>query len=224
MITNNNISGADTVLPSFIPDAAGTYVLELMVSDGLESAFDNTAVVTVIEDSDGDGYPADVDCNDDDPSVNPGVPEGTYGSATCSDRIDNDCDALTDTNDPGCSPPDLVVTSVAFTPAKVVRGGNISVTGTIRNRGTGITGESITNYYLSKDNLKSKKDILLTNNSVQSLDILASTSSTTTVTIPVETPPGSYYIIACADDTKQVTESKEKNNCRASQKMLKVKR
>ena len=43
-IGNEGIKGADTVSPSFVPDVAGTYVLELMVSDGLDFAFDNVAV------------------------------------------------------------------------------------------------------------------------------------------------------------------------------------
>lgn len=43
-ITHTDISGADTVDPSFVPDTAGTYVLELMVSDGRDLGFDNVAV------------------------------------------------------------------------------------------------------------------------------------------------------------------------------------
>ena len=52
-----NISGADTVAPSFKPDEKGTYVSELMVTDGLDVAYDNVAVtVTALTgDLDGDG-------------------------------------------------------------------------------------------------------------------------------------------------------------------------
>lgn len=46
-LTNDDISGADTVSPSFIPDIFGTYVIELMVSDGLDAAFDNIAVTAI---------------------------------------------------------------------------------------------------------------------------------------------------------------------------------
>jgi streptogramin lyase len=46
-IRNEDISGADTVSPSFTPDLAGTYVLELMVSDGIDVAFDNMAVTVI---------------------------------------------------------------------------------------------------------------------------------------------------------------------------------
>jgi hypothetical protein len=36
------------------------------------------------------------------------------------------------------------------------------------------------------------------------------------VTIPPGTTPGSYFLLACADDAGQVIESAETNNCRAS--------
>lgn len=120
--------------------------------------------------------------------------------------------------------PDLVVISVAVTPTKVVRESTIEVTDITKNRGKAPAGLSTTRYYLSKDNLKSKKDILLSDSSVQTLDAAASSPRTTTVTIPADTRPGSYYIIACADDTKQVKESKEGNNCSVSGKMIKVKK
>jgi hypothetical protein len=41
---NEDIIGADSVSPSFTPDMAGTYVLQLAVSDGLDMSFDNMAV------------------------------------------------------------------------------------------------------------------------------------------------------------------------------------
>ena len=43
-LANGNISGADTVSPSFAPDVEGTYVLQLMVFDGQDTGFDNVAV------------------------------------------------------------------------------------------------------------------------------------------------------------------------------------
>lgn len=62
-------------------------------------------------DNDGDGYgdPASpectyptLDCDDSNPVVNAGAPEGTSATGTCSDGADNDCDGLTDRNDPDC--------------------------------------------------------------------------------------------------------------------------
>ncbi len=48
-------------------------------------------------DADGDGYTADVDCDDDSFVVNPGADE-------ICDGIDNDCDGLTDDDDDGTDP------------------------------------------------------------------------------------------------------------------------
>ncbi len=67
----------------------------------------------VCQDLDQDGYgspasPAcpypELDCDDLDPSVNPGATEGPAGDPTCSDQVDNDCDGLAD-EDPECTPP-----------------------------------------------------------------------------------------------------------------------
>ena len=46
-------------------------------------------------DGDDDGYPADEDCDDDDPAVHPGAQE------RCDpDDVDEDCDSLADDDDP----------------------------------------------------------------------------------------------------------------------------
>ena len=42
------------------------------------------------------------------------------------------------------------------------------------------------------------------------------------VTVPPGTPPGLYYLLACGDDTNQVGEANEANNCRASQTRVQV--
>jgi hypothetical protein len=46
-LTNGAISGANTVSPSFTPDVEGTYVLQLMVYDGIDAGFDNVAVTAI---------------------------------------------------------------------------------------------------------------------------------------------------------------------------------
>ena len=59
------------------------------------------------KDTDGDNYLDDScqggnDCDDSDPNVNPEEYEGPPGSPICFDGVDNDCDSLTDLQDPGC--------------------------------------------------------------------------------------------------------------------------
>src|SRR5262249_25480344 len=42
------------------------------------------------------------DCNDEDPAETPGKTEGPHGSPSCSDGKDNDCNGLTDAQEPSC--------------------------------------------------------------------------------------------------------------------------
>jgi hypothetical protein len=44
----------------------------------------------------------------------------------------------------------------------------------------------------------------------------------TTVTAPVATPRGLYYLLACADDLGQVPESNDANNCLASRTRVQI--
>ncbi|MBI5750462.1 MAG: hypothetical protein HZA00_15200, partial [Nitrospinae bacterium] len=46
-INNSSLTNANTVSPSFLPDLTGTYVLELMVSDGQKADLDNVAITVL---------------------------------------------------------------------------------------------------------------------------------------------------------------------------------
>ncbi len=73
----------------------------------------------VCTDNDMDGYgdPAsgacespDLDCDDGNAAVNPGATEGPAGDATCSDGLDNNCNGLTDAEDPNCQEAPATIT------------------------------------------------------------------------------------------------------------------
>lgn len=86
-------------------------------------------------DADGDGWAYECiscynahcplrDCWDGSASVNPDAVEGPYGSAVCSDVIDNDCDSTIDLGDTGCQPPPLTVTAVSETTSSGTKTGS----------------------------------------------------------------------------------------------------
>ncbi len=67
--------------------------------------------VVICNDVDGDGYGnpisflcpnLELDCDDANAAVNPGATEGPVGDATCNDGLDNNCNGLTDAEDPNC--------------------------------------------------------------------------------------------------------------------------
>ena len=155
----------------------------------------------------------------------PGTPaiEATSEGETCSDGIDNDCDNAIDTNDTDCNT-DLVVISVSDPPVRKKRGGSFKVKDVVMNRGA-TSVQSVTRYYLSKDTVKSKRDILLKGKRIVqplTINIISEELIPTKVTIPAGTPAHKYYVIACADVGNKVTETDETNNCTASFGIIKV--
>ncbi|MBI2835229.1 MAG: hypothetical protein HYX76_12465 [Acidobacteria bacterium] len=118
--------------------------------------------------------------------------------------------------------PDLVVTSVSDPPASAALGSTFSLTDTTLNQGGADAVSSTTRFYLSTDKKKSGTDKLLGGSRVAgALAAGASSSDETVVTVPLTTVVRQYYVLACADDLRQVVESNaagtgEKNNCVAS--------
>lgn len=120
--------------------------------------------------------------------------------------------------------PDLVVTSVSNPPSARPQTLNFAITSTVENL-AGSAKKSLARYYLSTDALPDAQDVRLLAWAPRSVPALAagvSDSATTTVTIPLETPPGAYFLIACADDLRQVTEADETNDCRTAAKTVTV--
>jgi subtilase family serine protease len=91
-------------------------------------------------------------------------------------------------------------------------GQNISITDTTSNQGGGTADPSTTQFYLSENTLVDASDTLLGGRTVPSLVSGASSSGSTTVTIPSSTIAGRWYIIAKADGEEVVVETSETNN------------
>ncbi len=114
------------------------------------------------------------------------------------------------------SDPDLVVSSLIAS-ATAGTGTNISVTDTTTNIGLGAAGASTTRFYLSTNSTLDAGDTLLGGRAVPALGAGASSTGSTSVTIPGGTAPGTYYIIARADDLNVIAEINENNNTRSSE-------
>jgi len=120
--------------------------------------------------------------------------------------------------------PDLIVTSVSGPATGYVKQ-VISVTYQVENQGDADAGAFTVGLYLSQDNLIATTDRLL-KKVIFPDGLLAgqSTETTTKVTIPINLAPGDYYFGAIADVAKQVAESKEGNNKKASAETIQVMR
>jgi subtilase family serine protease len=109
---------------------------------------------------------------------------------------------------------DITITSLTI-PTSGVHGQNITVNPTIRNRGLVNTGNFSVNYYLTpKKNVNNR--IFLGVSTINNLNSRGSESPSIQLNIPSNVTPGTYYILAFADPTKQVKELNEDNNYKFS--------
>jgi hypothetical protein len=114
--------------------------------------------------------------------------------------------------------PDLVQQSVANPAGPFRLGTAFTVSDGVRNDSLVATPKSTTTrYYLSADGVRSSGDTRLTGSrTVAILAAGAASSGSASVRIPSALLPGTYVVLACADDGKVVVEASETNNCRAS--------
>jgi hypothetical protein len=112
--------------------------------------------------------------------------------------------------------PDLTITTGSLTanPANVAAGGHVTLSAwTVKNVGSIASGDFHNGVYLSTDPVITAADTLLAENSNSSLAAGAEFSwGDGTVTIPLGTPPGNYFIGVLVDRTNAVNESDENNN------------
>jgi subtilase family serine protease/subtilisin family serine protease len=108
--------------------------------------------------------------------------------------------------------PDLIISSISL-PAVAAPGAGITVGETTRNQGGGSAPASVATFFLSKDVMLDSTDVLLGGSrSVGPLAAGATSAGTTVVTIPPDTAPRTYYLVAKADGGSSVAESYETNN------------
>jgi CARDB len=112
--------------------------------------------------------------------------------------------------------PDLTLTTLAPPPALVSQGAPLEVAYRIKNRGRSRARRSTTRFYLSRDRRRSGDDPRLASTRVKALKPRKGMRREAELTIPAGTPPGAYYLIACADGTRRINEARERNNCRVS--------
>jgi len=90
------------------------------------------------------------------------------------------------------------------------------VSDTTKNQGGGGADASTTRFYLSTNSTFDLSDLPLGSRAIPALAPGATSSGTTSVTIPTGTAVGTYYVIARADADGIVTETAETNNNVAS--------
>ncbi|MEA2390985.1 MAG: hypothetical protein QOK31_1094, partial [Solirubrobacteraceae bacterium] len=114
------------------------------------------------------------------------------------------------------SRPDLVVAKVSSPHSPL--GHRFAVTVLVRNAGRGRARASRTLFFLSADRRRGSQDPVAGSARVPGLRARAHKSVTARLTVPQGTKPGSYFVIACADGARRVTETREGNNCRTTRK------
>jgi subtilase family serine protease len=117
--------------------------------------------------------------------------------------------------------PDLLATAVSDPPLTATQGQSIAVTSTIQNVGTVTATESTTRYYLVATDGSGKLD-LKGKPILPAIDPGHSFTENDTVSVRLETVPGTYFLQACADSKKVLAEKNENNNCITSAKSILV--
>jgi subtilase family serine protease len=110
--------------------------------------------------------------------------------------------------------PDLEAVAVSG-PVRVGTAMSFGLTNAIRNVGTGNPGTFRVGLYLSADDSITTNDVLLASRTVVGLAPGETNLEVTTVTVPANLPPASYWFGVIADDLGQVPEMSEANNALA---------
>ena len=157
------------------------------------------------------------------------APGGTFYLCASADSFDQVSES-DETNNTLCSnttvslpQPDLVMTDVSTTASTVAAGAILSVSNTVKNQGGFNAGVFRIGFYLSLNSDGSTQDELIsTRRTLISLGAGASSPGTTSLRIPGDATPASYYVCAIADSLDNVDESNEGNNTLCSSAQVDV--
>jgi CARDB len=118
--------------------------------------------------------------------------------------------------------PDLIV-SYLHEPGGVHNAGGLLISADItKNKGKKKAPASSTLYRLSEDDEPDPSDVELDARGIKALSPGKSSVGVLSMVIPADTATGEYRVLACANTGKNVNESNEQNNCRASDDTLSV--
>jgi hypothetical protein len=117
--------------------------------------------------------------------------------------------------------PDLGIAGILSVPAQVRAGGHFGVKVMVVNEGTAAAPGSRVTVHLSRDRKKSAGDTTVGRTAAGRLDPWGIDTVAAKLAVP-GSARGEYYLIACADAARKVRESKEKNNCNASEATVEV--
>ena len=119
--------------------------------------------------------------------------------------------------------PDLIVSSVSFTPDTIAASDVIQVSETIRNNGNlDASGVIRVGIYVSEDSEVTTDDTLLGTRIVSGLPFGQESGSTQDVVIPPGFVAGTYSVGVIVDDLEAVAEDDEENNSTVATQTLEV--
>ena len=158
------------------------------------------------------------------------TPPGTYYVCAMADSL-GQVTEVNESNNTLCSavtvsvpPPDLIMSASSTTATTVAKGANFTLSNSAKNQGGASAGSFTVAFSLSTNaTYGDGDDVAITQTrSVASLAINATSTASTTLTVPLTTPSGTYYVCSMVDSNNTVTEGDETNNSRCTASLITV--
>jgi hypothetical protein len=121
----------------------------------------------------------------------------------------------------GRGKPNLGVAGILAVPHEVESGATFAVKVMVDNLGKARARSSRVSLHLSRDTTKGGGDLPVGGAPVPGMDPWQVRTVTGRITVP-GSARGSYFVIACADAGRKVAESRERDNCSASQEKVRI--